>query len=698
MPIRPLILSIGSTLYSHNAFRLTGLPVEANAQDISRAKDRLGLKAKLGANSVGHSGAMAPTNLPDIHTVQDALARLKDPERRLVDDFFWFWPLPRFSWTRDPAIQALIANDPKTALAHWQEAYADPAMKATAIHNIAVLHHLVALERTHDARYCETIFSPEQFSVTLWEKALGTWHQFFKACSPSECIAERISLIDDVRLSRDLAREFTTDVHVAIGFASASLALHFAKNGDWQRASFHVEMLKKYFQGIRLDEVVKLVIGPTREQLSQNCQRAVAQSDQNPRDGLAIAQRLVKDSEASLRILGLFLQSGNSLRDGATDQVALAAMRAINSYSHEGEDWKSCKSLMVGILSLAATTVTKEHVRTNLAIIALNELRQVRDSCTDTSSGIHGKRAGHLSALLAEVSTFRSVAIPLLSWIKENYGEQSKPYVDATGIYCGGLRSLAITIYNEHDAVNESLKISLEAEQICRDPSMRQRLAEDIIQLRGNVSAPRPEMPFSMPSPVEGFFSKYGCAVALLLCLGIPFVVGIFNSFGTRNTAPAPIYTPPRQSPPVSSAPQAPPPTSNPVTSMPVQPAAPPPYQAPPASTGPNLSALKASIERSQATLGELDREITQYEQQLASDNSRLDNFKKSLDALDSQSAAGGNVDASYYNSLVDQHNLLLAASKDRLARRNAVAKRYNALLVSTNADIDRYNKAVMGY
>jgi chromosome segregation ATPase len=131
---------------------------------------------------------------------------------------------------------------------------------------------------------------------------------------------------------------------------------------------------------------------------------------------------------------------------------------------------------------------------------------------------------------------------------------------------------------------------------------------------------------------------------------------------------------------------------------MPVQPAAPPPYQAPPASTGPNLSALKASIERSQATLGELDREITQYEQQLASDNSRLDNFKKSLDALDSQSAAGGNVDASYYNSLVDQHNLLLAASKDRLARRNAVAKRYNALLVSTNADIDRYNKAVMGY
>src|SRR5262249_44218539 len=144
----PLLESAHLNIYRDNPFRITGLPVDASAKEIARHADKLKQMQELGLGEKANTAAFALDPPPAIDQIREAMQRMKEPERRFIDEFFWFWPKTFGESNNDPAIQALRMGDMGKAYEIWQTEEDAPATGFIANHNIAVMLHLVALDWT----------------------------------------------------------------------------------------------------------------------------------------------------------------------------------------------------------------------------------------------------------------------------------------------------------------------------------------------------------------------------------------------------------------------------------------------------------------------------------------------------------------------------------------------------------------------
>src|SRR5437870_1635747 len=112
-------------LFRRNAFRITGLPVDATPRDVAKHVEKLKVFAELGQDAQPNA-ALPLRPPPTVEDIRQAIQNLKDPEKRLIDEFFWFWP-ENFGQSRsDPAIQALEKGDLEAAADIWMSKRKDP--------------------------------------------------------------------------------------------------------------------------------------------------------------------------------------------------------------------------------------------------------------------------------------------------------------------------------------------------------------------------------------------------------------------------------------------------------------------------------------------------------------------------------------------------------------------------------------------
>ena len=86
------------TSYLHNAFRITGLPVDASTRDIKRRADDLKAAAEMGDDRDEHTHAFALNPSPTVDHIREAVQRLHEPGTPHHRGVFWFWPL---DWDHD---------------------------------------------------------------------------------------------------------------------------------------------------------------------------------------------------------------------------------------------------------------------------------------------------------------------------------------------------------------------------------------------------------------------------------------------------------------------------------------------------------------------------------------------------------------------------------------------------------------------
>ena len=114
----PLLSVAHPELYRMNTFRVTGLHVSATEREVKRRLDKLEMSAKLSSNSVCEINGPLPLNVPlDSDAIQEARQRLGNPEKRFIDEFFWFWPADQEN--DDLAMIALCHADEARAEAYW---------------------------------------------------------------------------------------------------------------------------------------------------------------------------------------------------------------------------------------------------------------------------------------------------------------------------------------------------------------------------------------------------------------------------------------------------------------------------------------------------------------------------------------------------------------------------------------------------
>jgi len=357
-------------LYATNAFRVSGLPVNATSRDIRRRSEQLRVMAQLGGDSAtgpdSGQGVLPLAERPGATAIADALERLRDPARRLVDELFWFWPGQDDK--HDEAMAALRRDDPDAAMNIWVSVSGAARLEAAvAVHNMAVLAHVRALDKPGLSD-----------SVTLqWQLALTLWAGVAASDVFWDLVTTRIQEMSDPRLTQDTARQMREALPSVVLSINAQLALQASREGRLADTTGHVSLMRdSAFGAEAANRVLREHAEPILGQLRSMSQDAERTADGDPRRGADAARQLVAQSEPLIRDVRLILAADHPLVQGIKDEIASVAMRCTVRYVNETGDLEAGREVLGLALPIAVTEAARKRIRENQAAIKEQEERR----------------------------------------------------------------------------------------------------------------------------------------------------------------------------------------------------------------------------------------------------------------------------------------------------------------------------------
>jgi hypothetical protein len=355
----PLLQQVRFDLYQINAFRVIGINVDAGPREIARHFQKLEMQQKYGATA-------APTNplplspAPNIDSLREAQQRLNDPQVRLLDEFFWFWPTAgHIPDGGDEGLALLLKNDIPGAVESWKPV-ATPE-NGVAAHNLAVLLHLRAVEHTRLTR--------ESCPEDWWTEAYSCWKGLADSDGFWDLVRQRIHRLDDPRLPITVADSMRRSLPAALLSIHAELAVAVANRGDSAQAErLRRIMLNSEFQGVgaALDRALKAI----RERITALCDAATASAGKDPEHADEACMRLMTDARPLLATLDCLLPVVHPAREGAHDAVALRVLACQDAFANKTENWTRCVEVLEAAVPLATGDSTREKMQQAVEITA----------------------------------------------------------------------------------------------------------------------------------------------------------------------------------------------------------------------------------------------------------------------------------------------------------------------------------------
>ncbi|MEY2484266.1 MAG: hypothetical protein QOK24_2794 [Verrucomicrobiota bacterium] len=370
---QPLLNIATPEIFRINAFRITGLRVDATTRQITKHADKLKMMEELRQGESAHTGAFPLPNPPTVDQIREASQRLKDPEQRIIDEFFWFWPKHFGESESDPAIRALEGGDPDTAFKIWSTLETSPNDGVVAMHNIAVLWHLMALE--WESYYSGRHWSEEKKQETerFWRSAFKRWELLAVDDLFWQTVTERIQQLNDPRLTKEFARRMRATLPHALDKINAELAFRYAEGGHIDMAEAHVQFMRETNQGLdNVEKTAELVLTPATTRLKAQIQHAQLCAAEVPADGANAAQELLDQARRTLALFGLFFGKESDLRNELSDEVAACCNRLQVTYHKATGDNKGCLDLLRAVLPFATSIELRRQVEENIATLTGN--------------------------------------------------------------------------------------------------------------------------------------------------------------------------------------------------------------------------------------------------------------------------------------------------------------------------------------
>ncbi|MEX5635075.1 hypothetical protein [Parafrankia sp. FMc2] len=386
-----LLGRLSPRLYRQNAFRVTGLPLAATGRDIRRKSDMLAVIEKTGGElPVPDVLPLRPA--PSAQDIRGALDRLGDPRQRLVDEFFWFWPVGTSGKAGtggtggtggagaepDPALAALAAGDTASAVRHWTAAAArtDPEASteaASAVHNLAVLEHLQALDAEPAAAAAGTSGPPPD-----WLSVHRRWENVLADDRVWEALAARIRQAGNARLDESLAADVRAALPTALLAIGAELAVAALTAGDLGRAERQLAAMRAARLGPAADEALGAALRaagtPWANEITALCDSAIRVAENTSTEGLAQAERILTESAELLERVDVLLPAEEPTRVRAHDKVALETLHCLLAFDRTrgvpraaGDSAARDHLTMTELLTRAERTAGSEAIRERLA-------------------------------------------------------------------------------------------------------------------------------------------------------------------------------------------------------------------------------------------------------------------------------------------------------------------------------------------
>ena len=385
VPAHELLLElVNPAIYRVNAFRVTGLPVTATARDVIRQGEKLRMQERLGVQATNHASLLPLTPPPDGDAVRAALQRLHDPERRLIDELFWFWPA-ELGPGRDDALERLANGDSTGAVRVWTQRERELTEQYVSTHNMAILAHASALDLEHAVNGGLAERERRQRDEH-WAQAFRRWRILLEQEGFWSRLTARIRELDDPRLTTGSARRLREGLPLALLSINAALAVRAAERTARNDVGRQLDILRSWdvtadgtarpAGGGRLTpvatEALLRVTAPIRERIQTLCRTAEPEADADPVRGDEIARRLISQTGPLLALLDLLFPANDLHRSAARDEVALRALGCQISFGNKTEKWPESEAMLREAIAIAASDSARGRIQQNLGIVQAN--------------------------------------------------------------------------------------------------------------------------------------------------------------------------------------------------------------------------------------------------------------------------------------------------------------------------------------
>jgi hypothetical protein len=477
----PLIEAAHLNIYRENVFRITGLPVDATPKEIIRHADKLKMMEELGRGQDANTSAFALDPPPSLDAIREAMQRLKEPERRLIDEFCWFWPEAFGDSKSDPAIQAIMLGDCSAAYDIWVAKEQDSSVGHIATHNIAVLLHMVALDWTIYHLAADVDSQREEKITNYWREAFVRWEKVASDERIWDAVRARIRSLDDPRLTTGFARRMCDVLPEALDKINAEAALRFAEDrGRLDLARLHVDFMRETHRG--LDDVEKtseLVLRPIRVRVKQHIQMAKDAAIKNPSTGADAAEELLEHCLPLSDLYELFHGKDAYQKTELFDEVALTSLECIISYQKKTGDNERCVDLLRFAMSLATAIDIRQRIQKN---INLGE-KNVRWKALDPLYALLRSIQESSNAARVRLVELKRNLMPHLAALAEQEGDHSDLVEELSNALAVVLRGISIDAHNDEEDFETALEAIRLASRLAKSADFRRRIDGDVAVL-----------------------------------------------------------------------------------------------------------------------------------------------------------------------------------------------------------------------
>jgi len=663
-------------IFLHNAFRITGLPVDATTRDIAKQLAQRKLRADLGESDDVRSSPFVRVSPPSLEEFRDAEQKLRNPEQRVVDELFWFWSIDSRGCKSDPALHALAAGDYSAAEQLWKTLESSPEKGSIAIHNLAVRWHLTALSLERSWNSTKADDKARETLAKCWMYALKRWGRLVTDTAFWEIVTARVKALDDPRVTIAFVKGMRVTLPKALTNINVALTVEHVESDENALVVMHVRLMRdSHLALVSPDEFTSMVIAKAKERIRHHVQRAQQHLQTSPATSIEAAKVLVKQLARYATLFSVLNLTENAGANDILDEGAGVCMNcAVRANEHTHDD-ATFVDVIGRILELARSPATRQRAQKNLDAGRSALLSVILDPVYIALVSVRDSNESPLSRLEA----FEKSVTPLLSKVLADLPTSEIARSALSDAAAQVLRAISIDAWNKSiDAATATTAIK-SAMNYAVGEEIKEKLYDDfttLLRLIQERKAIERKKKLKVLAWIGGGF--------LILLL----VTRVFNGPDVPsqpvngaeqiNTIPEPLVNDGDQSQRT--------------------------YQVP-SDESAELESDSAAIEIQKNLALQLENQFKEAKSVLADQDARADALEHQLDMLnaqiDQERPFVDNSDATAitsFNSLVTRYNSLLRRAREQRNRANALVDQFNALVGRVNAQNHLVNQMVDAY
>lgn len=345
-------------LYQSNAFRLLELPVQASDREISRRKQVHDIAIRTQSPIPDGPCKIFPINISicdlDINVLVESL---RDPFQRIIQEIFWFWPLPGNHCENDPALKCLMLNDTPGALSIWTEQSSDPKVSTICLHNQAISYHFSALFGNNLGQSDWTNY---------WKSALQAWKDLSILNDFWSLLFHRVHEIADPRLSIAHVKTIRKSINSIILSTLAEEAVRYAEGSDRAVAGILLNIPKEKI-GIDIpQDILNLAIAPHREGINNDCLSAENKIEYSPASLDEQIELLIKEGNNHLGVIDSILPIGAPETAILRNNLYETIINCVDAFFTKTDDWEKSIELLTLANDLFFEPTKKQEIKAKI--------------------------------------------------------------------------------------------------------------------------------------------------------------------------------------------------------------------------------------------------------------------------------------------------------------------------------------------